>query len=148
MWVAGIDPGKKGYMALIDDKDEVHLHPLPYVDNELDPNLFLAMIAPADHVFIERPIGKINSGVWTRFSDFGGMKTLAKISKKVVTLMPKVWKSHYKLDSDKQKSIDKAKELYPKVNLFRSKRCRKEDDNMAEAILIAKYGKDICLTKE
>ena len=54
---------------------------------------------------------------------------------------PQKWKKEFNLDSDKQKSIDTAKKLFPDVNLFRTNRCTKEHDGMAEALLIAEYGR-------
>ena len=54
---------------------------------------------------------------------------------------PRVWKKAYSLTSDKAKSIDVCHRLFPDISLKRSERCRTDDSNFAEAILIAEYGR-------
>lgn len=56
---------------------------------------------------------------------------------------PQRWKKFYGLSSDKEQSIDKATELFPGVNLIPTPRSHKPSDGMAEALLIASYGKEI-----
>lgn len=56
---------------------------------------------------------------------------------------PQKWKKKYELHSDKEQSIAKCKELFPDINLLRTPRCKKESDGMAEALLIANYGKSL-----
>ena len=51
---------------------------------------------------------------------------------------PRKWKSEYSLNSDKQKSIEVAKMLFPKAELI-PKGCRKPHDGVAESILLAEY---------
>lgn len=58
-------------------------------------------------------------------------------------ISPQKWKKQYDLHSDKEKSIAVCKELFPDVNLLRTSRCKKESDGMAEALLIANYGKTL-----
>ena len=41
----------------------------------------------------------------------------------------------------KEKSIAQAKRLFPEANLRRSVRCTTDDDGMADALLIAEYGR-------
>ena len=54
---------------------------------------------------------------------------------------PRVWKKAYSLTSDKAKSIDVCHRLFPEVSLKRTDRCRTDDSNFAEAILLAEYGR-------
>lgn len=58
-------------------------------------------------------------------------------------ITPQSWKKYYGVTKDKQTSIDKVRLLYGDVNLLASPRARKADHNMAEALLIASYGKII-----
>ena len=58
-------------------------------------------------------------------------------------VVPSVWKKHFGLTKDKTLSIAKIKELYPNVNLYFTNKCKKEDHNLAEALLIAEYGRKI-----
>ena len=43
--------------------------------------------------------------------------------------------------SDKNTSIDLCKRLFPDINLLATPRSRKPHDGMAEALLIAEYGR-------
>ena len=56
-------------------------------------------------------------------------------------IRPQTWKKEFGLNSDKENSIAVCKRLYPGVNLLRTERSRKEDDNMAEAVLLSTYAK-------
>ena len=54
---------------------------------------------------------------------------------------PQKWKKEFGLNSDKAASIEVCKRLYPNVSLLRTERSKKEDDGMAEALLMATYAK-------
>lgn len=54
---------------------------------------------------------------------------------------PQRWKKEFGLNTDKQKSIEVCKRLFPSVSLKRTERCTTEHDGMAEALLLALYGK-------
>lgn len=54
---------------------------------------------------------------------------------------PQRWKKEFGLNSDKEKSIEVAKRLFPGVNLRRTDRCKKDHDGMAEALLMAEYAR-------
>ena len=58
-----------------------------------------------------------------------------------VLVSPQKWKKYFGLNKDKQLSIDICKEIFPNVNLFRTPRCKKESDGMAESLLLAEYGR-------
>lgn len=154
MLVGGIDPGKKGYLVIVSTEDNFSpvVFKLPYdKDGELNPHLFSAAISVVDVVFSERPLvvntnakgseAFSSTGVATRLVDFGGIRELVKLAKKkFVAVMPGQWKAAYKLSSNKQKSIDWVKKHYPNVNLI-PEGCRVESHDIAEALLIAHYGK-------
>lgn len=54
---------------------------------------------------------------------------------------PAKWKKEFSITRDKNTSIEVCKRLFPGVNLLPTERSRKEDDNMAEAILLAEYAR-------
>ena len=54
---------------------------------------------------------------------------------------PQKWKKEFSITGDKNTSIAVCKRLFPDVSLYRSDRCRKEDDNTAEALLMAEYAR-------
>ena len=56
---------------------------------------------------------------------------------------PQKWKRHFGLKADKKDSIEKCKELFPEVSLRRTSRCTTDSDGMAEALLIAEYGREM-----
>lgn len=62
---------------------------------------------------------------------------------KTLLVPPQIWKKSYNLGSDKQKSIEKCQEMHPELSLLPTPRCKKPSDGMAEAVLIAEYGKSI-----
>lgn len=140
MIVAGIDPGKKGFICILREGNP-EFHPLPYTlkDNELDCSVFVRLLEGIDLVYCEKPIHQVNQGMMTRLQDFGEIRGLVRLHTEFVGLMPRTWKKHYSLSSDKQASIDLAKKLYPGVNLLRTSRSRVESDDMAEALLLAHY---------
>ena len=54
---------------------------------------------------------------------------------------PQKWKKEFSCTSDKNTSIEVCKRLFPNVNLKATDRCKKYHDGMAEALLIAEYGR-------
>lgn len=57
-------------------------------------------------------------------------------------ISPMKWKKEFGLvKQSKEESIKCCKKLYPLVSLFRTNKCKKESDGMAEALLMATYAK-------
>jgi crossover junction endodeoxyribonuclease RuvC len=54
---------------------------------------------------------------------------------------PLKWKREFSVTSDKNSSIAVCKRLFPDVSLKRTERCMKDDDNLAEATLLAEYAR-------
>ena len=54
------------------------------------------------------------------------------------TIEPRKWKAEFGLNSDKAKSIDVARQLFPTATLV-PKGCRTPHDGIAEALLMAEY---------
>lgn len=67
-----------------------------------------------------------------------GVLDMAEISYQEIA--PQTWKKEFNLNSDKAKSIEVARQLFPKVN-FTPAGCRKPSDGMAEALLMAEYAR-------
>lgn len=53
---------------------------------------------------------------------------------------PQKWKKEFSVTADKNTSIEVCKRLFPGVNLIPAG-CRKENDNLAEALLLAEYAR-------
>lgn len=138
----GIDPGKKGALAIIEDGNTT-VTPCDYGEyasqlSALDPAYTI--------VTIENVHAMPKQGVSSTFSfgeGFGIIQgILIALGFKYNKVEPKIWKRHFGISKDKCESIHLARETFPCVSLLPTPRCRKDSDGMAEALLIAKYGKD------
>lgn len=139
----GIDPGKNGAIAIIDN-DKVEI--LPYSNI----NIVTAGNYCNDHggcaCIIEKVHAMPGQGVSSMFSfgqNYGyitGVLNALNIYPLEVT--PQKWKKYYGLHTDKQASIETAQNLFKGVNLYKTPRCKNKHDGMAEALLIANYGKN------
>ena len=140
----GIDPGKKGGYAVIDDRG-ARVYPW---DNTYFVSDMNAVESRGESIVaaVEKVGAMPGQGVTSMFS-FGtsygfilGVLTAFGIGYQLVP--PSVWKREFGLlHTDKQSSVDVAKRLFPSVNLMPTDRCRKESDGMAESLLIAEYAR-------
>ena len=138
----GIDPGKKGALAAIHKDGSVSVIPF----DERRYIVFLGLIAGNDvKCCIEDVHAMHGNGVTASFN-FGksygwllGMLDTLEIPYQAVSVQK--WKREYGLTSDKAKSIEVCHRLFPNVSLKRTVRCKKDDDNMAEALLLCEYAR-------
>ena len=137
----GIDPGKFGGIAVLNE--EMHIA-MPYSNQALIE--VCQMYQGSCSVTVENVHSMPGQGTVSMFTfgrNFGYILGVLEAFQIPYTLVdPRVWKKYYGLSSDKQESIAKCKELYPGIYLYPTKRCKKESDGMAEAILISRYGMD------
>lgn len=138
----GIDPGAKGALAVIWPNDSVEVVTFgeaEYVDILKDVDSRNARCC------LERVGAMPGQGVNSMFhfgENYGfiqGLLTAYSIPYELVT--PNKWKKEFQVTGDKNSSIDVCKRLFPDVSLRRTDRCRKDDDNMAEALLLAEFAK-------
>jgi len=98
-----------------------------------------------DLVLIEKPfyLGiESRTSTATTAENYGRLRGIMESCKlDVKTVRPQEWKNYFDLSADKGEAIAKAKELFPVTNLKASSRSRIESDGMAEALLIAEYGR-------
>lgn len=144
----GIDPGSKGAMALMVNG---HVTVVPY-----DKTAYLAHLSVINGMkadgedggvicCIEQVSSHPREGVKSVFTfgtNYGwllGVLDALQIPYQTVT--PLKWKKEFSLTSDKAQSIEVCKRLFPNVSLLRTERSRKEDDNLAEAVLLMLYAK-------
>lgn len=140
MTYIGIDPGKKGAMAIIRGPGDYTLVPF---DNEAYNRELLRV----DNALcaLERVGAMPGQGVTSMFSfgeNYGfiqGLLTANAIPYELVT--PQRWKKAFEVTGDKNTSIAVAKRLFPGVSLRRTVQSRKDDDGMAEALLLAEYAR-------
>lgn len=143
----GIDPGKKGGIAFMGDGKN-NSETYPYSDDVLINNLRLIYVQgwQSDAIcYLEHVHAMPKQGVSSTFNfgmSFGFIQGVLKaygIRYELVT--PQKWKKEFSCTSDKNTSIEVCKRLFPNVNLKATDRCRKDHDGMAEALLIAEYGR-------
>lgn len=138
----GIDPGKSGALAIQHENGHVET----YV---FDETAYRDALARIDGETAKCCVEKVGSmpkqgvaGMFTFGKNAGfieGLLVAYKIPYQLVP--PQTWKKEFCLNSDKQKSIEVCKRLFPNVNLFRTDKCKKEHDGIAEAVLMAEYAR-------
>lgn len=140
----GIDPGKSGACAIIFETGAVHI--IPFDEREYAEELrYVHLSGEACVCALERVNAMPGQGVTSMFSfgtNYGfiqGLLTANEIPYELV--LPRKWKAEFGLTGDKQSSVEVAQRLFPKVKLLRTDRCRKPDDGMAEALLLAEYAR-------
>ena len=143
IWI-GIDPGAKGAMALVGGKDGPEI--IPFDQKNYIDRLWMYQLDDNDMICCIESVHSISGqGIASSFK-FGQaygwlLGMLDSIGIPYQTISPQKWKKEFGLTSDKAQSVEVCKRLYPGVNLFRTERSRKEDDGMAEALLMATYAK-------
>ena len=139
----GIDPGKKGALAVIDTEA-----PAPFAVPFSESGYLdvLRDIAPGKSIVaLEKVAAMPGQGVTSMFN-FGcgvgwreGILEALRFPYELVP--PQRWKKAFGVTSDKHTSIRAAQRLFPGVSLLASPRCRIENDGMAEALLLAEYAR-------
>ena len=142
----GVDPGKNGGIAILSDT-------IPdFTVRVFSEDELLHICKTFRKTFNEDckcVLEKVNAmpgqGVVSMFNfgmNFGFIQGVLKayeIPYELVT--PQKWKKEFSCTSDKNTSIEVCKRLFPGVNLKATERCKKDHDGIAEALLIAEYGR-------
>ncbi len=71
---------------------------------------------------------------------YGAIKALLRLlcHDRIITAYPQTWKAAFGVTADKQTSLDVAREMFPEVDLS-----LKKHHNIAEALLLAEYGRQV-----
>lgn len=143
----GIDPGQSGGIGVI--WDDIEAFPMP--GSEQDIVKLIANIrqkAPEIVVILEKAQAMPKQGIVSTgkyMESYGFIKgALAAMKIPFQEVRPAVWKREIlsgEIDKrDKGTSIRICERIFPQVDLI-PPRCRKPHDGMAEALLIAEYGR-------
>lgn len=143
MIYVGVDPGSRSgaYADIQDGQAEVfpwdevffvqHMTTLAAVDN---------VIAVVEKVGAMPKQGI--SSTWVFAENFGFIQgVLSALGIRYQLVPPRIWKKEYSLGHDKAKSIEVCHRLFPEVDLKRTPRSRTNDNNFAEALLMALYAR-------
>lgn len=142
----GIDPGKTGAIAVMNDNDVFCLEQFS-VDRYVDILSCVGRYISAKDikVCVEKVGAMPGQGVVSMFN-FGhnlgvieGILSALRIPYQLVP--PQTWKKEFSLTGDKAKSIEVCKKLFPEVDLRATERSRKPSDGLAEALLMAEYAR-------
>lgn len=141
MTYVGIDPGAHGAFAML-DVGTVDVLPL-------DMEEFTAAMRRLDpkqtRVVLEHVSAMPGQGVVSMFSFGTGwgriMGVLDALRIPYELVRPQKWKRAFSVTGDKNSSIAVAKRLFPGIDLRRTDRSRKDDDGLAEALLMAEYAR-------
>lgn len=140
MIYVGIDPGKKGAMAVLDSG----VVALALFEDGKYAEVLKSLSGQDVRVCLEHVNAMPGQGVTSMFSfgeNFGYIRGLLEAFGLPYELVrPQKWKKEFGI-SDKNASIEVCKRLFPGVPIRRTDRCRKDDDNMAEALLMAEYAR-------
>ncbi|MFW9871906.1 MAG: hypothetical protein ACFFG0_02315 [Candidatus Thorarchaeota archaeon] len=142
MEFCGIDPGKKGGIALIDEDRRATSIEMPFKGGLLDIKKIKSLIEISDIVFIEEPIAMPKQSIKTArssFTDYGKLLAIIEIcGVPYQEIKPSIWKKEYHLiKKDKKASVDLASQMFPNI-IFFTERGRMMDGK-AEALLLADY---------
>lgn len=142
----GIDPGKNGGIAYIHQTQTgITVYEVAVFDETTLIRLLSNFNKNACICALEQVHAMPKQGVSSTFNfgvNYGFIQGVLKaygISYELVT--PQKWKKEFSVTSDKNTSIEVCKRLFPNVNLKATERCKKDHDGMAEALLIAEYGR-------
>lgn len=140
----GIDPGKSGALSVI--YEDGATHSIPFSEN--DYLTWLRRLSESQCFCVLERVGAMpGQGVVSMFSfgeNYGwiqGCLDVLGIPYELVT--PQRWKKAFGITRDKNTSIQVAKRLFPDAQLLRTPRSRKDDDNVAESLMLALYAKRI-----
>lgn len=142
MLYIGVDPGKHGAFALIDSDGAVTVMPLK---EETLINVCRGLAGIPARCCLEKVGAMPGQGLASTFNfgvGFGYIKGVLEcnhISYQEIT--PQRWKKEFGLNSDKRKSIEVCRKLFPDVSLRASALSRADNDGMAEALLMAEYAR-------
>ena len=140
----GVDPGKKGGYAFVDDAGA---RTYPWDDQRFIEDLRVHANSAEKCIAAVEKVGAMpGQGTVSMFS-FGQsygfiLGALAAFGIPYQLVPPRKWKAEYGLlNTTKEDSVKVAKRLFPEVDLLPTPRCRKESDGMAEALLLALYAR-------
>jgi len=158
MIAIGIDPGKGGFVAILDG-NIIETHPCPTVSigtkQDYDGQAMRRILSDYSlnsfnvHVFIEKQQSFPKQGVVSTFSTgegFGLWKGICiGLDLPFTVVRSQEWRKEtlkgVQGTDNKGRSIIAAGRLFPGVDLRRSDKCKKPCHDKAEALLIAEYGR-------
>lgn len=150
MNIAGIDPGREGYITVLDTKSNRGWNvKLRYCDDKLLDLNILAMVPPIDICYLESLRGRGGWGATTNFglgSYFGQISLWLKQKDiDVRHVLPSVWINHFDRRTrikTKERTLEAYKRLFKhlpiKPRIVKGKEAY--NNNLIDSLMIAVYG--------
>ena len=155
--VIGIDPGLDGGIAILGPGKLLACFPMPVTGDKkrtLNRPAVLALfdysssMASQVHVFLEKGQAMPKQGGASMYNYGKHCGYLAGLAQGVgfpcEEIVPRVWQK-VMLSSGtgdtKSRSVEKAMQLFPRVSLLPTPRCRVPSNGMSDALLIAEFGR-------
>ena len=139
----GIDPGRSGSMAIIWANGSIEV--IPFDQDAYIMALYKIANPATSKCCLEHVSAMPRQGIVSTFNfgvNFGWIQgILEAFSVPYELVRPQKWKKEFSVTADKNSSIAVCKRLFPDVSLKRTERCTKDDDGMAEALLMAEYAR-------
>ena len=140
----GIDPGLAGGIGIIGDNS---VEAYTYTPSNLI-NIIKSLNDEEDVLFfVELVHAMPKQGVTSTFNFGKGfgiiLGILEAFNMRYSLVRPQTWKSNIGVTADKKTSVRKAQLLFPDTSLLPTPRCRVPSDGLAEALLIAEYGRRV-----
>ena len=144
MIFVGIDPGLTGGIGIIDTDNNTAVA-YRYTPDKLIEVLQTLVNKDNAHFTVEQVHAMPKQGVSSTFTFGTGYGMILGILRANGIIpqdaKPSVWKRKLRVTADKQTSIHRAMKLFPNTSLLPTSRCRVPSDGLAEALLIAEYGR-------
>ena len=165
MIYVGVDPGSRSgaYAFIADDGDDVRVYAWDndgfvecmvmltikstlYGGFSLTPEEEREKAKRAGIVVCVEKVGAMPkqgiSSTWAFAENFGYIQGVLHALKIPFQLVPpRIWKKEFSLTSDKTKSVEICHMLFPGINLKRTEKSHKDDNNLAEALLMSEYAR-------
>ncbi len=146
MTYIGIDPGKSGALAVLNEDGSSIIYPFSVEGyREILADYSTENFKCRAKCCLEHVSAMPGQGVVSMFTfgeNFGfiqGLLTAFEIPYELVR--PQKWKKEFSITADKNQAIDVCKRLFPNAILKRTDRCKVDDSNFAEALLMAEYAR-------
>jgi crossover junction endodeoxyribonuclease RuvC len=147
MIYVGVDPGQKGGYAVISTSEtgqEVFAYPWDDTFFVMEMQA-LSRMGNGIVAAVEKVGAMPGQGVTSMFNfgmNFGWIQgVLQAYGIPYELIRPQKWKKEFSVTGDKNSSIAVCKRLFPTVSLLPTEKCRKDNDGMAEALLLSEYAR-------
>jgi len=148
----GIDPGQKGGIAVLKMEDTFLLE-MPLCNKNIDAMTIVTflkthiLLNEKSFCIIEKAQPMPKQGVTSVFNygeGYGELKAVLKFLKiPFQEVRPRVWKKEFNLNANKKRSVSTCINLFPEIKDQLYGLRGRLKDGIAEALLIAEYGRRI-----